>query len=203
MMRSMRAVATLALLVMPLTAAAQQKSTGGQAPSASSEPTLADTLSYIRQTLESYGRIDWTGLPEGFHGYITFKLSSGAPGCNIDVSLDSFSSPQKWQAPVRLEGDVYEMNLASIDPQTVATNEYESSIRGYMVHLTTTNNSPAILKRIVFFAPNISGSSAEGQISHQGDVAIGVTTPTSDGASRLAKAYTHAVVLCGGKSSPF
>ena len=201
MMRSMRAVAALALLVMPLAAAAQQKSTGAQAPSAKSEPSLVDTLTFIRQTLESYGTLVYPQVAGPFQN-ITNKLSSTAAPCNIKIDLDWFVSPQADKPPERTQGEVYEIALASIDPQRVATNEVKLSVGGYLVTLTTTNNAPVIQDRIVFFQRRSDGQSLEGQVSKRAHADIGITATPED-ASRLANAFSHAVVLCGGKPSAF
>jgi hypothetical protein len=145
--------------------------------------TLNATLNWLSNSSEAYGFNPNTAL--GFLFRERFVIQ--ATTCDMQI---------KWTIVSKLSGDkqinnsesISLVNLQYLDPTTM--QEYRTAGKFYKIVIHTTNDE----RRITF--DGIDGKPSNDSI-------LQFSVEDEDYAIRFAKAFTHAVVLCGGKKSTF
>lgn len=164
-----------------------------QAQTGQTNPSLADTLQWMQNTLNSEaGRMDvktgsslemrmWT-MPEAASCKVTFEYQSGKAGV-----VSGFETVG-WRA-------IYKFDLKDIDPTSIRTMPAGSDVMGpkSVMFLRTRNDVASISYTLPLTLPDHSPFTTEWMVFEFG-------TPY---AVRFVKAFKHAVSLCGGKASAF
>lgn len=172
------AIVVFVLFAGPSAGLAQQAPVMARVASHSSGPSLAETLTFIRQTLDQYGTMTNAG-----GGVVdSFKLSM-ATGCTITIVQDA-------KGPMGEGVIANTIDLSTIDPRSISASG-QAPTGAFLVTLSTTNNAPAIVET----SPYTSS------ISHV--ARAGLLLGAQATAAQLAKAFSRAVTLCGGKPSAF
>jgi hypothetical protein len=191
-------IRVVAVLVLPLALFAQLP--GGtsdlsparsKAAARSSGPNLNETLTFIRQTLESYGKVVSTNTSTNRNFVWTPSLSAD-DRCKVEIIIDV-------QTDDGTARHTYRIDLSTIDPEAVnVSSSPENDVILYAVNLSTTNNARAILWTYRQTAP-----SDKIWNSDLPEPKIAISISDKGIADRLAKAFSHAATLCGGKASVF
>jgi S1-C subfamily serine protease len=143
--------------------------------------TVNATLNWLSNSSETYGFFN----PSNSLGYLySERFAIQSTSCDMQVN---------WTVISQLSGDKHVnttestslVNLHDLDPTTV--EEYRTAEKFYNIMIHTTNDE----HRITF----------DGKPSN--DSRLEFSVEDEDYAIRFAKAFKHAVILCGGKPSTF
>jgi len=154
-------------------------------------PNLVDTLDFIRQTLASYGRVVHT-ISGSWGSTITTNLYflDSADGCN--VVFKETQSTTGFNARAYDTTDLtWSLNLSSLDPKSVSFSDNSDGSKhvGFTLELRTTNNHASIVQD---YGPD-----------HTERASFVLAIYDQEMTERVAKAISHAILLCGGKPSSF
>lgn len=206
--RALTALLTAAVLTAGAWAQTKTAQKSGQkwAPSATakvpdsaksdSSPSLAETIDWMKQTLEQYGRTEANtskSCKESFENTLT--PASGDP-CSIEVAWTSDLSDDCHFPSSHFEGTL-RLNLRDLDPAKVAPvvkRSPDSDSQLFHVYLATRGHA-AVIKS--------SSTSSNGHSLAGMRVWDEIGLATQDISERFAKAMKHAVELCSEKKSLF
>jgi hypothetical protein len=153
-------------------------------------PSLQETTTWIHDFVETHGTVPtWEDAHET--DVTKFDISFMGDGCitaidsHTTLSIDGTVS-KFWER--------YTFSLRNIDPRTVTAFDAESYSG---IRFATTNNR----KNILNLYPRHGG--AGDTVSANEEYSTGFSVDSNNGGHRLAKAFRHAVELCGGKPSAF
>jgi hypothetical protein len=150
----------------------------------SAQTNLRDTLNWLENSSQAYGFVGSVSDPEKFpFGLERFAITKGSSSCEVIVN-DTIL--RRWD-----DGKVHEsdsttiVNLTKLDPTTMQV--YQTVGGWWMIKVHTTND-----EHVIIFNGKTSDDSRQ-QFSVEDE----------HYAYRFAKAFKHAVILCGGKPSTF
>lgn len=174
----------------PLTKSLALSQTAATAQSSGSGPSLDETLFFIQSTLESDSGSTTTFTNNSRVARNRSSLVRRGTGCTVVATTTTTWNPKEVADQVFS----YTIDLALIDPASVSATAMRSAfenmmVDGFQVQLTTTNNTLSVER------------SDNGQLSKAS--AFVVELSDQQAAQRVAKAFSHAVTLCGGKPSSF
>lgn len=187
-------------------------------------PSLKDTLAWMDQTYNPHdgganlgqGRGWQTNysvgkVVESFHQTFSYR------GCNITIHTETEPVGVFQDTP---SSDITNFNLRDIDPQSIKISKFDSTSDGEScdnpesvqtlnlscdeteIQFETRNQAPAIDDEFVKTFNNFKGADHESrQKSKESGGRFFVNSV--EFSSRFAKAFRHAIELCGGTPSPF
>jgi len=159
----------------------------------SKSPSMQETLSFIMDTLNSYGTSSLTGDATERRSYTLESLG----GCRVTLT-DHIRSYSKDGSTFSDSITEQSFDLSSIDPNTIGKTGVERGFNGgedYPIVFGTRNSSRSIETR---------SNGNVGREWRTNEEATGEFVVAADSvATSLVKALRHAVILCGGRASLF
>jgi hypothetical protein len=184
------------------------------------ESSLADTLAWMDSTYNSHESIGGGfghGREEIFSAGKPFKRRySSFTYDDCRITLHARDDPTAPLYSDLYTSTVYDFNLRDIDPASIKVYRYDAQAGGLScdfdpahmicniaeIEFETRNQSPLITENIDITWPKLKGNEREGH-SNKPTFVAAFYVDDSQYADRFAKAFSHAVELCGGKPSPF
>jgi hypothetical protein len=181
---------------------------------------LSETLTWIDQTYNPHEGGDILGQGHGWERHYTpnpdrterlaeeFEttfVSNG--GCKVTIRSETHPVGVWKKMPSRRTDS---FDLADIDPNSIAVKTFDTyqdvftcqDPEGAEVVFMTRNGATAIKEEYVSTPTKLNGADHE-QRSSSKQQKMWLVVDDADYAQRLAKAWKHAVELCGGKPSKF
>lgn len=190
------------------------------APAQAEEPSLAETLAWMDSTYNPHERSGGGfghGREEIFSEGKPFKRRfSFFTHENCTITLSNQDDPTAPLYSDLYTSAVYNFNLRDIDPASIKIYRYDAQAGGLScdvdsqhmicdvaeIEFETRNQTPLIKENLHIVWPKLQGSEHEAHNNKPTFVAT-FYVDNSEYADRFAKAFRHAVALCGGKASPF
>jgi hypothetical protein len=178
------------------------------APQKAAGPSLEETTSWIKAALASYGHVqrkdDYHSGTLVTHDFTNTLIS--ADGCKLSFvhlytaytattinPFPSSSTPQEQTIVLNLRD--FDPTTAKLTEQPAGSDQYANySDSGVLVGFQTTNLAKSVEVTEKSSAPT-------GQPVYWSAISLRVSS--KDAATRLMKAMSHAIALCGGKKSTF
>ena len=142
-------------------------------------PSLQDTTIWLRNIYASHGSFD---LNNGIRQTVTLSISSCSAWMTIETTTSGSTSTKS---------EVVQFDLGKLDPRATPHTNFEKTSAAMLVH--TSNGAQSI--RTVTTSPN--ATKVEGRSEYN------LLLPLGEYTLRAAKAWSHAIELCGGRPSAF
>lgn len=142
-------------------------------------PSLQDTTTWLRNIYASHGSFD---LSNGLRQTVTLSMNSCSAWMTIETTVSGSTSTKS---------EVVQFDLGKLDPRATPHTNFEKTSAAMLVH--TSNGAQSI--RTVTTSPN--ATKVEGRSEYN------LLLPLGEYTLRSAKAWSHAIELCGGRPSAF
>lgn len=166
-------------------------------PPADNGPSLAATMQFIQEKLNSLGKVSWTEFRQNASDGMSFNINFSNDTRNVvaepsQCRISYHRTTANWNGAIDLDAnssfalhDVQEIVLKPLE-----RSETEGIAKSGSPNIIVTSTSPAITALVV-------------RLPHTNEYTFLFTDANL--ANRVAKALTHAAELCGGgqKSEPF
>lgn len=178
-------------------------------PTVPASPSISDTIDFIRQTLALYGTktstVTKSNAPNLAVDTSKYSIGEGS-GCQLSILETEHGhlvDYQNKQFDYDATGVVH-LDLSRMDPSGVSVSEPKATdldegsttvYTGFEVRIASTNNVVSITGTV----PDSRGHTHS--LPPQSSTAV--FSSSREAADRLAKAFAHAIILCGGNSFAF
>lgn len=143
-------------------------------------PSLQDTATWLRNIYASHGSFEFNN---GVRQTVTLSMNSCSAYMTIETTASGAGSSKS---------EVVQFDLGKLDPRATPHTNFEKTSAAMLVH--TFNGAQSI--RTLTTSPNAS-TKVEGRSEYN------LLLPLGEYTVRVAKAWSHAIELCGGKPSAF
>lgn len=189
-------------------------------PAGAEEPSLSETLVWMDSTYNPHqeeGGSWGHGREEIFSAGKPFKRRSSTfsyDDCNITLRTNDDPTTPLYRE--LYSSYVYSFNLKDIDPNSIRLSFFDPQLGGLScdwelpgmvcsiaeMELETRNQLPLMEEDFHLVYPKLSGNEHDVRRTDKTFVAA-FFIDDAKYAERFAKAFRHAIELCGGKASPF